>query len=123
MKPSIIYKIIVNGYSLNMSQFWFFLLLILSPSLGVSEVGYKDLKVGMSWNSAEKICGNIPYDAKAADDDIFGLCPKYSSRPFPKVELLKNDYNCNRDQYKYPSPFSLIIQMAKLFYPPHCGPF
>ena len=60
-----------------MGKFWLFLLLILSPSLGVSEVGYKDLKIGMSWNSAEKICGEISYY----------LCYKYSSRPFPKVEV------------------------------------
>ena len=79
-----------------MKKFLFLLLFILSPTLGLSEIGYKDLKVGMSWDSAEKICGNIPYDEKATYDHTFGVCEKYTKWPYPRVTLHKNDYHCNR---------------------------
>ena len=61
------------------------LLILLFPSVVYSEIGYKDLRIGMKYSDVEDICGKITIiDAKGRKDR---KCPNYSGKPYPYVKL------------------------------------
>lgn len=60
----------------------FCFILILIPSVSFSQVGYKELTIGMTFNEVERFCKSGEVGSP--------WCPNYSGEPYPKVRVYPN---------------------------------